>query len=272
LAIQDESLEEKIKGWSYNINAEMKKNKTRILIELDGLDKLAEKRNLTLEENTRSKDLKAQVDKIWKMEEIKARQRAREKDIKKGDKNTTYFYSKASQRRRKKIIDSLEENGISFDNNSDMLAHGTNFYKRLFGKESRENLILDEGFWEEHEKISLEENQMLEAEFTEEEIKRAIDSSYKEGASGLDGFLFMFYQRFWPTIKDDFMAIVRGFERGDVNITRLNYDVIILIPKEEDAKSLKKIRPISLINYSFKIFAKALNSRLDSISNRLLAP
>jgi hypothetical protein len=94
LAIQDESLEEKIKGWSYNINAEMKKNKTRILIELDGLDKLAEKRNLTLEENTRSKDLKAQVDKIWKMEEIKERQRAREKDIKKGDKTLHIFILK----------------------------------------------------------------------------------------------------------------------------------------------------------------------------------
>jgi hypothetical protein len=68
------------------------------------------------------------------------------------------------------------------------------------------------------------------------------------------------------------MAIVRAFERGDVNITRLNYAMIILIPKEEEAKSLKKFRPISLINYSFKIFAKTLNSRLESISNRLLAP
>jgi hypothetical protein len=68
------------------------------------------------------------------------------------------------------------------------------------------------------------------------------------------------------------MAIVRAFERGDVNITRLNYAMIILIPKEEEAKPLKKFRPISLINYSFKIFAKTLNSRLESISNRLLAP
>jgi hypothetical protein len=68
------------------------------------------------------------------------------------------------------------------------------------------------------------------------------------------------------------MAIVRAFERGDVNITRLNYAMVILIPKEEEAKSLKKFRPISLINYSFKIFAKTLNSRLESISNRLLAP
>jgi hypothetical protein len=56
------------------------------------------------------------------------------------------------------------------------------------------------------------------------------------------------------------------------NMDRLNYAMIILIPKEDEARTLKKFRPISLINYSFKVFAKALNNRLEMISNRLLAP
>jgi hypothetical protein len=83
------ALRKKIKGWSCNLDVEMKRNKSKLLTELDGLDKLAEERNLSLEENTRCKELKAQVDKIWKMKEIKTRQSAREKYIKEGDKNTT---------------------------------------------------------------------------------------------------------------------------------------------------------------------------------------
>jgi hypothetical protein len=59
------------------------------------------------------------------------------------------------------------------------------------------------------------------------------------------------------------MAIVRGFERGEANLARLNFAKIILIPKEEGANILKKFRPINLINCSFKIFAKALNSMLE---------
>jgi hypothetical protein len=68
------------------------------------------------------------------------------------------------------------------------------------------------------------------------------------------------------------MRVVKGFEEGKVNMSRLNYVKIILIPKEEGATNLKKIRPISLINCSFKIFAKALNNRLEQICVRLLAP
>jgi hypothetical protein len=67
------------------------------------------------------------------------------------------------------------------------------------------------------------------------------------------------------------MDLVRGFEKEEVNVARVNYAMIILLPKEEEAISLRKFRPISLINCSFKIISKTLNNRLESICNRLLA-
>jgi hypothetical protein len=56
------------------------------------------------------------------------------------------------------------------------------------------------------------------------------------------------------------------FEHDKLNLDRLNYAMITLIPKEPEAKKLKKIRPISLINCSFKIFAKLLNNRLIKVA------
>jgi hypothetical protein len=61
------------------------------------------------------------------------------------------------------------------------------------------------------------------------------------------------------------------YNKGDRNIARLNYARIILIPKEDGARTLKKFRPISLINCNFKAFAKAFNNRLEKVSDRLLA-
>jgi hypothetical protein len=72
--------------------------------------------------------------------------------------------------------------------------------------------------------------------------------------------------------KGGLYGLVKCFNRGELNITRLNYAKIILISEDEGDNNLKKFRPISLINYNFKIFAKALNNRLEKISDRLLVP
>jgi hypothetical protein len=126
-------------------------------------------------------------------------------------------------------------------------------------------------FWEEEERVTLQENEILEAPFSKEEVKEAVFGSYAEGAPGLDGFPFLFYQTFWCVIKDDLMQLVRMFEKGDLNLERLNFATITLIPKEPEAKSLKKFRPISLLNCSFKFFGKLMNNRLIVVTDRLIA-
>ena len=67
------------------------------------------------------------------------------------------------------------------------------------------------------------------------------------------------------------MELFSCFERDELDLARLNYAMITLIPKENEAKHLKKFRPIRLINCSFKIFAKAMNNRLIRIADRLIA-
>ena len=68
------------------------------------------------------------------------------------------------------------------------------------------------------------------------------------------------------------MALFSSFDKEEINLARLNYATIVLIPKEPNATNLKKFRPISLLNCSFKIFSKALNNRLIKVCDRLIAP
>lgn len=82
---------------------------------------------------------------------------------------------------------------------------------------------------------------------------------------------FLFYQEFWEIIKCDLVKLFDDFHMGDLDLFRLNFAMITLIPKVVDAKDMKNFRPISLINCSFKIFSKVLTNRLDLICNRLVA-
>jgi hypothetical protein len=52
------------------------------------------------------------------------------------------------------MIDSLEEDGKIFDTTQSMSRQGTEFYRKLFGEEPRENIRLDENFWKNGEKVT----------------------------------------------------------------------------------------------------------------------
>ena len=113
---------------------------------------------------------------------------------------------------------------------------------------------------------------MLDAEFSEKEIRDAVFGSYAEGAPGPDGFPFLFYQKFWELIKNDLFAMFRDWQAGKLDIFRLNFSLLTLIPKEPDARTIQKYRPIALTNCSFKIFSKCVTNRLGGISDELIAP
>jgi hypothetical protein len=126
-------------------------------------------------------------------------------------------------------------------------------------------------FFSAEEKIREDENIMLESRFSEEEIKEVVFSSYADGAPGPDGLSFMFYQCFWDIVKYDLINLFEDWFEGNLDIFRLNFAIITLIPKENDAREMKKFRPISLLNCSFKIFTKVLTNRIARILNRLIS-
>jgi hypothetical protein len=67
------------------------------------------------------------------------------------------------------------------------------------------------------------------------------------------------------------MALVRDFESGSLDVPRINFSIITLIPKEPEAKKMKKFRPISLGNCSLKIITKSITNRIAPIGHRIIS-
>jgi hypothetical protein len=73
----------KAKGWSVNVEAEVRKKRLKLSSEYDKLDVIAENRPLSDQEKEKMHIIYNELNKIWGMEESKARQRAREREKRK---------------------------------------------------------------------------------------------------------------------------------------------------------------------------------------------
>lgn len=71
-------------------------------------------------------------------------------------------------------------------------------------------------------------------------------------------------------MKDDVLGLLKGFAKGDVNIERINYSLIVLIPKKETPQTVGDYRLIVLLNSSLKIISKVLANRLATILPKLV--
>jgi len=91
-------------------------------------------------------------------------------------------------------------------------------------------------------------------------------------ASGPDGFPVEFYQVFWNLIKDDLMALFTDFHKEELNLYSLNFRIITLIPKIQEATKIQQYRPICVLNVSFKFFTKVGTNRLNKVAQTVVSP
>ena len=111
--------------------------------------------------------------------------------------------------------------------------------------------------------VTQAENDFLTGPFSEKEITEAIFAMEHNKTPGTDGFPVEFYQKFWEVIKQDLLNLFNEFHAGGLPIFELNFGVITLIPKVEEANRIQQYRPICLLNVSYKLFTKVATNRIS---------
>ena len=259
-----------LKGWGANLGRMDKEHRTLITAEIARIDAQADARVFSEQEWAHRYALEGQVEAILRAEEEYWRRRSGLKWTLKGDANTKYFQAYANGRHRKCAILRLQSEQGLLLRQEDISRHIYEFYINLMGTSEAQGAGLREDVWEGSQRVLETENDELGLAFLPEEIDAALMGMKVDTAPGPDGWPVAMFKRFWPTLREPIFEICNGFMRGQVDISRLNFGVLSLIPKVQGADNIRQYRPIALINVPFKICAKACATRLGPIAHRTI--
>jgi mannosylglycoprotein endo-beta-mannosidase len=170
----------------------LKKEKQRISSIIDDLEALAEITPLSRQQIELKSQSNAKIAFLLREEEIKWYQRSKSKFILEGDSNTRYFHSVANGRHRKKRIHSLVQDEGMIEGLDNLKSYITNYYKNMFGALEEGNFSLDETCTDDIPQVSIEDNDLLTAKYSEEEVRKAIFQMENNKAPGPDGFQLSF--------------------------------------------------------------------------------
>ena len=120
-------------------------------------------------------------------------------------------------------------------------------------------------------KVTQEMTDSLLLPITKQEVEHALQSLSNSSWPGLDGLTPSFYKKYWEILKEDLIAAYQHvFDSGEMP-NFLSEGLIYLIPKGEGiSEDIRKWRPITLLNTSYKIFAKMLSFRLQKVLSKVI--
>ena len=199
-------------------------------------------------------DLLIKEEKMWK-------QRSRDSWLKEGDRNTKYFHSRASHRRRRNsILTLIRDDGEIVTGSEAIGTQFTDYYQALFTAKPLEDVeVVLDGI---QPCVTQEMNQNLISQFTKAEVITAMKQMAPLKAPGPNGMPPIFYQSYWHVVGKDISSAVLYCLHSGTLLPFLNHTYVTLIPKTKSPERVTEYRPISLCNVIYKLSLKYLQIAL----------
>jgi hypothetical protein len=103
------------------------------------------------------------------------------------------------------------------------------------------------------------------------EVKHALFSIKFNKAPGPNNFPIEFFQHCWDIVMPDIMHLFDKFHEGQLDVHMLNYGVITLLSKMNEANKIQQFLPIFLLRCIYKLITKSLTILLDPYASKLFS-
>ena len=190
-----------------------------------------------------------------------------------GDRCSKEFFRSVRPKNTQAVILELKEQyGRNFTKREDLERICQYFYKDLYTHKNISEEVLTRTLEGLPATVTNAMNESISKKITVKELSQVVNSLAKGKAPGHDGIPMEFFQKMWHTIiKDLHLMILKGIEEKQLH-ENMTKGLICFIPKEGDTKALNYWRLITFLPVMYKIFAKALQIRLQLMPKDIISP
>ena len=217
-------------------------------------------------------NLQTQLDALSSRKLEGAKIRSKVKYLELNEKPTSYFLRKERQNANAKVISSISTPHGIVTSQEDITAACLQYYSDLYARQPVNNNC-SRYFLEEKTlpKLHAYDSLSLEGPITKAECILALKSMSNNKSPGRDGLTKEFYESTFGLIGDSFVSMVNGcFDNGALSGSQRT-GLITLICKDKDAAAdLSNWRPITLLNYDYKIISKVIYMRLQNVISSII--
>ena len=187
------------------------------------------------------------------------------------EKQTKYYFKKEQKRGETKQINILiDSNEETIEDKDDIIEEIENFYGDLYKTEHHNVKQAIENLKFIKDRLSKSDNEVLNDEITEMEIKKAIWRMKNEKSPGEDGLPREFYHKYFHLLKEEMSELFNNIKLDKQQPESQKNALIKLLYKKGDHRNLKNWRPVSLLNVDYKILTKILTNRLSNFLHKIV--
>lgn len=208
------------------------------------------------------RQIDGELNSVLDQQDIYWKQRAKQFWLCKGDRNTKFFHSYASGRKKKNFIKRLRDDSGMWIEEDGLPGLAMSYFSNIF---STNGFNLEEEMVDFRRKVTTEHNANLLRNFTVDDVREALFSMAPDKSPGPDGFNPGFYQHFWLEIGADVSQFILGCIQQCSMPQGMNDANITLVPKKAVPEGMGDLRPIALCNVAYKILTKMLANRLKDV-------
>jgi len=190
-----------------------------------------------------------------------------------GERSTKYFFGLEKQNYRKKTMNKIKIHNNTIYDKEIIQKEQYKFYKQLYSSSLNDNDDISNMFFNSASMKQLDETEslMCNIPITKSELKDTL-LTFKTGKTpGNDGLPCEFYKMFWDDIIDPlFECYETAIELGELSSSQKQAVVTLIEKTGKDRAYIKNWRPISLLNFDYKLLSKSISIRIQNFLPSLI--